>query len=74
MTRIERSIEINRPPEEVFNLMTDLHQHPQWSTTVAEAHDIPDGPFHNGSNVEHRNEREADHSLDNLKDMLEGRS
>ncbi len=148
MTRIERTIEINRKPEDVFDLLTDLHRLPHWATTVVETHDIADGPLRNGMSfrqtvrvagrsiecdwkvaeldrprhvayeatalgggqltmrqtvsaaasgsvveleldyelpggflgqavdrafVERRNEREAEHSLHNLKDMLEGR-
>jgi uncharacterized protein YndB with AHSA1/START domain len=149
VTKIQRTIEINRKPEDVFSVLTDLHQLPHWATTVVETHDIPDGPLRNGMSfrqtvraagrtiecdykvtelghphhvayeatalgdgqltmrqtvsatasgslveleldyelpggilgqaadrafVERRNEREAEHSLHNLKDMLESRS
>ncbi len=148
MAHIERSIEINRPPEDVFTMLTDLHQLPHWATTVVETHDVPNVSLQEGSTfrqtvrvagrnlecewtvteldhprriayqasapgggqltmqqivsstdsgsiveldldyelpggflgnaidrlyVERRNEREAEHSLHNLKDLLEGR-
>lgn len=49
MTRIERSIEINRQPEEVFDLLTNLDRLPDWATIVVETRDVPDQPIHNGS-------------------------
>ncbi|MGD9889847.1 MAG: SRPBCC family protein [Dehalococcoidia bacterium] len=49
MTRIERSIEINRPPEEVFDLITDLDRLPDWATIVVETRDVPHRPIQNGT-------------------------
>jgi len=39
VTKIQRTIEINRKPEDVFSVLTDLHQLPHWATTGVKAHD-----------------------------------
>ncbi len=49
MARIERSIEVNRPPEQVFDLLTDLNRLPDWATIVVETHDVPEQPIRNGT-------------------------
>ncbi len=49
MTRIERSIEIDRTPEEVFAVITDLDRLPDWASIVVETHDVPDRPIRNGA-------------------------
>ncbi len=149
MTQIERQIDIDRSPQEVFDVLADLDRLPDWATTVVENHDTPDKPLEVGQTfgqtirlagrnirtewevidverprhlayratgpagatlemhqrvepdgeasrveleldyelpggalgdavdriyVERRNEREAEHSLHNLKDLLESRS
>ncbi len=149
MARIERHIEIDREPKEVFDVITDLDRLPAWATIVVETHDVPETPLRNGTTfrqtirvagrtlesewrvaelepsrhvayeatapgggqlamkqtvvptdggcrveleldyelpggvlgelanrayLERRNEREAEHSLHNLKDLLEGRT
>jgi carbon monoxide dehydrogenase subunit G len=148
MAVIERSVEIDKPPDEVFAVLTDTDKLPHWATVVEETRNCPkpmtdgctfqqsiriagvlkldvdcrvehieapksvtyvaDGPggararmtqqvapAGAGSRVEieidydlpggvlgdlidrvyveRRNEREAEHSLANLKDLLEGR-
>ncbi len=148
MTRIEKTIDIDRSPEEVFEVLSDLDRLPYWATVVVENHDTPDKPLSVGDTfrqtvrvagqnletdwkvteverpkrvayeasasgggqltmrqmvsargggrsvelkidyelpggflgelldrayVERRNEREAEHSLSNLKELLEGR-
>ncbi len=49
MTRIERSIAINRPPDEIFDLLVDLHRLPDWATNVVDTHAIADTPVRQGS-------------------------
>jgi uncharacterized membrane protein len=48
VARIERSIRIDAPLEEVFDVLTDLDRLPDWATTVVENHDVPDGPLRPG--------------------------
>lgn len=48
MTRIQRSIDIPRPPEQVFETLTDLERLPLWATTVVENHDTPGRPLQQG--------------------------
>ena len=45
MTKIERSIVINRPVEEVFAAYTNLENHPKWHPGILEAVKTPDGPI-----------------------------
>jgi uncharacterized protein YndB with AHSA1/START domain len=49
MTRIERSIEIERGPEDVFDVLTDLDRLPNWATIVVETHDLPLRPLQQGT-------------------------
>lgn len=42
MTRIERSVEISRPPEEVFDLLRDARSLIRWVTVLREARDAPE--------------------------------
>lgn len=49
MARIERTIQINRKPEDVFALLTDLDRLPDWATVVVETHDVPHRPIRNGT-------------------------
>ena len=49
MTRIERSIDINRSPDEIFDLLVDLHRLPDWATNVVDTHAISDTPIRQGS-------------------------
>jgi len=47
--RIEHSLEISRPPEEVFALLVDLDRLPDWQSSAIEARS--DGPLELGSIV-----------------------
>jgi carbon monoxide dehydrogenase subunit G len=47
--RIEHSLEISRPPEEVFALLVDLDRLPDWQSSAIEARS--DGPLELGSLV-----------------------
>ncbi len=53
MTRIERSIEIDAPPEAVFNELTDLHHLTRWST-ITVSHDGGDEPLALGQEFEQK--------------------
>lgn len=48
MRRIERSIEIERPPEDVFAVLTDLDRLPEWATVVAKTRDVSELPLREG--------------------------
>ena len=47
--RIEESIEINRPVEDVFAYVSDVNHLPQWAGTTIEVKDTPEGPLHDGA-------------------------
>ncbi len=47
--RIEESIEINRPVENVFAYVSDVNHLPQWAGTTIEVKDAPEGPLHDGA-------------------------
>jgi uncharacterized membrane protein len=49
MTRIERSIVIDRPADEVFDFTHDLKNNPLWQTTLVEIQPLSDGPMRVGS-------------------------
>lgn len=48
MARIERQIEVDRPPAEVFSVLTDLDRLPEWTTIVVETRDVSDLPLRRG--------------------------
>jgi uncharacterized protein YndB with AHSA1/START domain len=48
MARIERHIEIGRPPAEVFALLTDLDRLPEWATIVVGTRDVSEFPLREG--------------------------
>jgi uncharacterized membrane protein len=48
MARIERQIEIDRTPGEVFEVLTDLDRLPDWATMVLENHNTPEKPLRTG--------------------------
>jgi uncharacterized membrane protein len=48
MARIERQIEVDRSPGEVFALLTDLDRLPEWATIVVETRDVSDLPVRQG--------------------------
>lgn len=41
--RIEASVDIARPPAEVFAVVTDVARHAEWSTAVEKVTDLSDG-------------------------------
>lgn len=48
MTHIERTIQVDAPPEAVFEVLTDLDGLPDWSTITVETHDTPSEPLSPG--------------------------
>ena len=49
MTRIERAIQIDRSPREVFALLTDLDRLEEWATIAGETRDVSTRPIRNGT-------------------------
>lgn len=49
MTRIERTVELPRPPEEVFRVLTDLERLHEWATIVVDTREVSDTPLRAGS-------------------------
>jgi uncharacterized membrane protein len=49
MTRIERSIVIDRPADEVFDFTHDLKNNALWHTTLVGIRPLSDGPMRVGS-------------------------
>jgi uncharacterized protein YndB with AHSA1/START domain len=51
MTHFRSDIEIQAPPERVFDVMTDVERWPEWTPTVSQARRIDPGPLAVGSRV-----------------------
>jgi uncharacterized protein YndB with AHSA1/START domain len=47
--RIEFTLAIDRPPEEVFELLSDIERLPEWQSSALEAH--TEGPLAEGSRI-----------------------
>ena len=65
MIRIELTVEIARPPEDVFELLSDIDRLSEWQTSAVEAH--TDGPLAEGSRVREKRRllgRELDTELE----------
>jgi carbon monoxide dehydrogenase subunit G len=63
--RIELTIEIARPPQDVFELLSDIERLTEWQTSAVEAH--TDGPLAEGSRVREKRRllgRELDTELE----------
>ncbi|MDQ2909609.1 MAG: SRPBCC family protein [Actinomycetota bacterium] len=52
MIRIEFTLAIGRPPEDVFELLSDIERLPEWQSSAVEAH--TDGPLAEGSRIAER--------------------
>ena len=65
MIRIENTVEIARPPEEIFEILSDIERLPEWQTSAVEAH--TEGPLAEGSRVTEKRRllgREVDTELE----------
>jgi uncharacterized membrane protein len=51
MAKLEHSVVINRPVEEVFHFATDIEKLPQWMTDLIEAKQTSQGPLGIGTTV-----------------------
>ena len=51
MSKIEMSIDIERPVEEVFMAFTDVRSQPQWDPNLLEGRHEPDGPAQLGTKI-----------------------
>jgi carbon monoxide dehydrogenase subunit G len=63
--RIELTVEIARPPEDVFELLSDIERLSEWQTSAVEAH--TDGPLAEGSRITEKRRflgREVDTELE----------
>ncbi len=49
--RIEESVEINRPPDEVFNYVANPENLPEWSGIVLEVHKEGQGQLRQGQGL-----------------------
>lgn len=49
MAHIARTIEIARPPEEIFDYITDLERLTEWATMVKETRELGDRPIKQGT-------------------------
>ena len=54
MTRIERAIEIDAPPERVFELLTDLDRLQEWATIAGDTDNPPAKPLAQGATWKHK--------------------
>ena len=48
MAKIDKSIEVGVPPDQVFEVLTDLRLLPVWSTITVETHGTPRQPIEEG--------------------------
>jgi uncharacterized protein YndB with AHSA1/START domain len=51
MIRIDREIEVARPPDVVFDHLADVERFPQWQPAIERAEQISPGPLEPGSQV-----------------------
>ncbi len=54
MAHIRREIEIRRPPEEVFAVLTDFDRLPDWATIVADTREVSERPLRIGCTFRQR--------------------
>jgi uncharacterized protein YndB with AHSA1/START domain len=52
VVRVEVTVEVERPPHEVFALLTDLERLPEWQTSAVESR--ANGPLAEGVRIEER--------------------
>jgi uncharacterized membrane protein len=51
MSEIRESVEINRPPEEVFAYLDDVERHGEWQEDIVGVERVTEGPIRQGSRV-----------------------
>jgi uncharacterized membrane protein len=51
MSRIEHSVVIDRPIQEVFDFVHDIANDPLWQTTIVEQEKLTEGPLRAGSRI-----------------------
>ena len=51
MVRIEFSVDVDRPPAEVFAYLTDAATLPEWQSTALSAHKLSNGPLQVGAQI-----------------------
>ena len=54
MSKIERSIVIDRPVNEVFNFVHEPRNDASWQTTLIESTQVDDGPLRVGTQIRER--------------------
>ncbi len=54
MTRVERTIDIDAPPESVFELLTDLDRLQEWATIAGDTDNPPEKPLTQGAKWKHK--------------------
>jgi uncharacterized membrane protein len=53
MTRVATSVVINRPPEEVFEFVSNFENNPRWQSGMHEARITSEGPLGVGTTYSH---------------------
>ena len=49
VTRINETMKIAAPPEEVWGIVADAHNLPQWNKHIYAVHEVPEGELQEGS-------------------------
>ena len=52
MATITKSVNINKPPDEVFAYLDDLSKHPEWQPQIESRRIITDGPTRVGTEID----------------------
>ena len=52
MATITKSVNINRPPDEVFAYLDDLNKHPEWQPQIESRRIVTEGPTRVGTEVD----------------------
>jgi uncharacterized membrane protein len=51
MSEIRESVEINKPPEEVFAYLDDVERHGEWQEDIVDVERVTEGPTRQGTRV-----------------------
>ena len=52
MATITKSVNINRPPDEVFAYLDDLNKHPEWQPQIESRRIVTEGPTRVGTEID----------------------